>query len=476
MAHRRDVLLVFALSLMIGACWAGITPTFEKTDETAHFAYVQAFAELGRPPRQFVDTGLLSPELTCWYNGLGIIHYRFYLEERPPWSQAVRKSLDHECTGMSPTYDGAMYMAFQPPAYYALAAGAYKLASGFALPTRLLFARLVSVLLAALAVAFTYLFVREVIPGSLWPARAAALSLALQPVFMFNESGVNPDALLVAVATAIALLGARSWRSGLTMSRALALGALTGLGLLSKTNFLALLPSVLLLVGALWWAGGEKVERRVRAKRLLTGGALTAAIFGLYALVNSAVWHRGLRYRDESYGGTGGSLHRLLEFTWQFFLPRLPEMHNLVGTPGIPFIELIESSTTRLGWWNDYGLANGWTPVLMTIGCILAIAAAYYIIPRAIRRPAPLLVALGCGLLFLAALVWSGYEFSLGNGVDVIIPRHALPLMSLWGLLVGCAIAALRPHWRPTATGILATLFLAHTIIAITTTTNRFYL
>ncbi len=475
MRDRRDLLLVVALTLATGALWAGVTPAFEKTDETAHFAYVQAFAELGHPPRQFLDTGLLSPQLTCWYNGFEILRYRFYLGERPPWSAQIRHSLDRSCAGLSPRYDGAMYMAFQPPAYYALAAGAYDLGGGFALPTRLLFARLVSVLLTALAVAFTYMFVRELIPGSRWPARAAALSLALQPVFMFNESGVNPDALLVAVASAIALVGARSWRSGLSMRRALSLGALVGLGVLSKTNFLALLPSVALLAGALWW-GGDPCERGVRAKRLLAGGAVAGLIFGCYALINSVAWHRGLRYRDVSYGGSGGSLHRLAEFTWQFFLPQWSGMHNLVNTPKIPFVELIESSTTRLGWWNDYGLAAGWTPVLMTLGALIAIVAACYVIPRAMRRPAPVLVALGCGLLFLAALVWAGYQFSLGTGEDVIIPRHALPLMCLWGVVVGCAVAAVSPRRRPALTGILTVVFLAHTVIALSATINRFYL
>ncbi|HWX74597.1 MAG TPA: glycosyltransferase family 39 protein [Solirubrobacteraceae bacterium] len=475
MRDRRDLLLVMALTLATGALWAGMTPAFEKTDETAHFAYVQAFSELGHPPREFNDTGLLSSQLTCWYNGLEILRYRFYPGERPPWSKQVRDALDHSCAGLSPRYDGAMYMAFQPPAYYALAAGAYDLGAGLALPARLLFARLVSVVLAALAVAFTYLLVRELIPGSRWPARAGALALALQPVFMFNESGVNPDALVVAVASAIAFLGARSWRRGLSMPRALVLGALVGAGLLSKTNFLALLPSVLLLAGALWW-GGERSGRPIRALRLLAGGAVAGVTFGCYALIDSDVWHRGLRYRDVSYGGAGGSLHRLAEFTWQFFLPQWAGMNNLVKTPQIPIVELVESSTTRLGWWNDYGLAPGWTPVLMGVGVLLAIAAACYVLPRARRRPGPPIVALGCGLLFLAALVWAGYQFSLANGLDVIIPRHALPLMCLWGVVVGCAVGVVRPRWRPAATGVLAVVFLAHTLIALASTTDRFYL
>ncbi len=473
--YRRELLLVGALGVAIGSCWAGITPAFEKTDETAHFAYVQAFAELGHPPTQFADSGLLSGRLTCWYNGLEILHYRFFDEERPPWAAPVRHALDHACAGLSPSYDGAMYVALQPPAYYALAAGAYKLAGGLALPTQLLFARLVSVLLMALTAAMTFLLVRELIPGSLWPARAGALALVLQPVFVFNDSGVNPDAMNVAVATAIALLGARAWRKGLSVRRALALGAVTGVGLVSKTNFLALLPSVLLLAAALWW-GAKPGGRALRAVRLAGAGVLAGAIFAVYALVNDLAWHRGLTYQDVGYGGAGGSLHRLLEFTWQFFLPRLSSMHNLVGTPGIPFVELIESSTTRLGWWNDYGLASHWTPVLMAIGVLIAIAAAAYVRPRLRRRPWPALVAFGCALLFLAALVWSGYQFSLASGVDDLMPRHALPLMCLWGVLVGCAVAAVPARWRPTATGVLASVLLAHTVLALTTTASRFYL
>jgi 4-amino-4-deoxy-L-arabinose transferase-like glycosyltransferase len=475
MSVRRDLLLVGLLCLAIGSCWAGITPAFQKTDETAHFAYVQAFAELGHPPTRFRDTGLLSARTTCWYNGLGVVRYRFFVEERPPWSTQVRRSLDRSCANLSPKYDGAMYMAFQPPAYYALAAGAYKLASGFALPTQLLFARMVSVLLTALAVALTYLLAREVIPQSPWPARAAALSLALQPVFMFNESGVNPDALLLAVTSAIALVGARAWRRGLSTRRALAVGALTGIGVLSKTNFLALLPSLALL-GVALWRGGAPEARRLRAARLAAAAALAGLIFGVYVLVNDLAWHRGLRYRDASYGGAGGSVHRLLEFSWQFFLPRVGGMRDLIGTPGIPFIQLLESSATRLGWWNDYGVASAWTPVLMAFGLLLTVAAALYVIPRAARRPWPALVAIGCGVLFLASLVWAGYEFSLGNNLDVIIPRHALPLASLWGLLVGCAVAAARPRWRPAITGLLAVAFLGHTVIALATTVNRFYL
>lgn len=474
MRFRTDLLVVLVLNLASGACWAGITPAFQKTDETAHFAYVQALAELGHPPRQFVDTGLLSKELTCWYNGLEVTRYRFFTEERPPWAAQVRNSLDHACKGLSPRYDGAMYHAFQPPAYYLLAAGGYKLASGFSLPTRLLFARMVSVILIAIAVMLTYLMVLEVVPGSRWAARAGALALALQPILMFNESGVNPDALDVTIMAAIALVTARAWRRGLSTSSALAFGALTGVGVLSKVNFLTLLPSIALLAVALWWAG-DPAQRLLRAKRLAFGGAIALGLFALYALINHSLWHRGLTYRQATLNSHGGgSIHRLADFSWQFFLPRLPGTQPLF--PGyLPlWHDLLEGITTRLGWWNDYGF-DGWAPVLMAVGVALAIAAACYVWPRARRRPWPALIAAGAALLFLASLVIADYQYSLANG-DEFEGRYIIAAMPLWGLLVGCAVAAVRPRWRGVVTGLLAALFLAHAVIALTTTINRFYL
>jgi hypothetical protein len=58
MRTRVDLALVVVLTLATGALWAGITPAFDKTDEPAHFEYVQEVATLGHPPLDLGNNGL----------------------------------------------------------------------------------------------------------------------------------------------------------------------------------------------------------------------------------------------------------------------------------------------------------------------------------------------------------------------------------------------------------------------------------
>jgi 4-amino-4-deoxy-L-arabinose transferase-like glycosyltransferase len=472
---RGDVALAALAALALGTVWAGLTPAFHETDEPAHFAYVQAVAELGHPPRQLVDDGLLSDELACWFDGLAVQRVRFFPAERPPWSETVRQDLDARCATASPRYDGAQYHAVQPPGYYLLAAVAYEAGSGAALPMRLLLARLVSVLLTALTVALTYLLVRELVPASRWAARAGALAVALQPIFLFNAAGVNPDALVVALAAGVALVLARAWRRGLTTRRALLLGGLVGAGLWTKANFLALLPAVVLAAALLWWYGGPSAQRRTRALRLAGGAGVAVAALGLLAVLYATVWDRAFTYRQRSLGGEGGSLGRLVSHVWQFFLPPLPFMDNLPGAPPV-WSGLLRGISGRLGWWDDFGLAGGWMALVLLGAVAIAAGAAVYVVPRARRRPGPALAVAACVALFLAMLVYADYQFSLSMGTTAFEGRYVFPLIPLWGVVVGCCVAAAPPRWRPSLAGLLAVTFLAHTLLALAAMTGRYYL
>jgi 4-amino-4-deoxy-L-arabinose transferase-like glycosyltransferase len=479
---RVDLAWVAALTLATGALWAGLTPAFQKTDEPAHFAYVQTIATLGHPPQILDDPNTVSGQLSCWMAALAVQRYRFFETERPPWDDSLLAAQERQCDPISAAYNGAQYQSTQPPAYYFMAAGAYELASGTSLPTQMLAVRLFSVLLAAIAVVLTYLLVREVIPGSRWPARAAALALALQPIFMFNESGVNSDALVVAVTAAIAYLAARSWRRGLSWRRALALGALTGLGILSKLNFLTLVPSVALLGAALWWSSFAHTrprERLLGALRVGAGAGVATAIYGLYVLINNDVWHRGAAGQGAALAtgvaGSGTSWRRLADFVWQFFLPRLPGRPRLFPSYYPLWNDILKAVTTRLGWWNDFGF-DGWAPTLVVIGLAIAALAAVYVIPRARRRPWPVLVTIAAVGLFLVALVVADYQVLGGVSADGFEGRYVFPAMPIFGLLVACAVAALPARFRPAMTGLLAAVFLGHTILAISSTTSVYYL
>jgi hypothetical protein len=476
---RADLAWVVALTLATGALWAGFTPAFDKTDEPAHFAYVQTVATLGHPPQDLADQVTFSAQLSCWMNVLGVQRYRFEPSERPPWDDSALPLADRTCDPLPAGFNAAQYQSNQPPAYYLMAAGAYELASAAPMPTRLLAVRMFSVLLAAIAVALTYLMVREVVPQSLWAARAAALALALQPIFMFNESGVNADALVVAVAAAIAFVAARAWRRGPGWNHLLALGALTGLGAVSKLNFLTLVPSVALLAVALSWASvahGGWNERLLALARLAAAGALAVAIYGLYALVNNEVWHRGASGQGPALAagvGNGTNISRLADYVWQFFLPRLPGEPRLFGYYPL-WNDVLKAVTTRLGWWNVFGF-DGWAPILVVIGFLIAALAAVYIVPRARRHPWPPLVALAAVVLFLLALVVADFHVlsALGDGFE---GRYVFPAMPVFGLLVGCAVAALPARLRPAMVGAFAAVFLAHTVIAVSTATSVYYL
>lgn len=472
-SRRREVLIVFITALGAGTFWASITPALQKTDEIAHFAYVQAFAELGHPPTQLVNTGTLSPQFQCWYDGLQGGSYLFRQTERPPWSTTNTRRLKRSCDHLSPVYDGAEYQAPQPPLYYGLGALAYRIGSGLPLPSRLLLVRLASALIGAVLVVLSYLLVRELVPRSRWAPRIGALAVALQPVVMFNLSGVNPDGLFSVATVAVLLLAARAWRRGLSWPAALGMGLLAGVGLLSKVNFLTVLPSLALVGIAVWW-GTSPSGRRRRALQLAAGAAITPALFGVYALVNAKVWHRGGTVATIH---SNGSVVRLLTFIWEFFLPRLPGMHNWLGDSAPPPIwkDFIRGIAGRLGWWDDYGIAGYWIPVVLVCALGVVILAGRYLWPRVRRRPWPAAVAAIAALLFLASLVYADYQLTL-SGPEGMEPRYLLPVVPLWAGLAGAAVAGVRPSRRPYVVGLLATLFLAHTVIAVGASLQRWYL
>ena len=86
--------------------------------------------------------------------------------------------------------------------------------------------------------------------------------MALQPSLVFIAVSVNPDTMLFAVSTFALLTAARVVRHGVTLRRALALGTLVGVGLVTKLTFLGLVPglALALLIGLVAYAGGARVR------------------------------------------------------------------------------------------------------------------------------------------------------------------------------------------------------------------------
>jgi hypothetical protein len=62
---------------------------------------------------------------------------------------------------------------------------------------------------------------------------------------------------------------------------------------------------------------------------------------------------------------------------------------------------------------------------------------------------------------------------TFGDGFE---GRYVFPAMPLWGLLVAAAVAAVPARLRGSLTGLLAALFLAHTVIAVSSTVSVYFL
>jgi 4-amino-4-deoxy-L-arabinose transferase-like glycosyltransferase len=236
----------------------------------------------------------------------------------------------------SPVGEGGYTVASnQPPLYYALETIPYWLSPSHEILTRLTLMRLLSALIAACTVLAVFMFLRELLPRSRWTWTVGALAVAFQPTFNFVAAGVQPDNLLFLTSTLTFLMLLRAYRRGLTMRRAVLIGAIVAAGCLTKVTYIALLPGVVAALLLLTWRALP--DGRARALRTLAATvAVAVAPVALYALLNAVVWHRG----GPTAGGVAGAtvsalpsgrvvtLHESLDYTWELYLPRLWFMHH----------------------------------------------------------------------------------------------------------------------------------------------------
>ncbi len=466
---RRELLAVALLAFGSAGTWSGITPLFQASDELSHAAYVQVFSELGHPPRDRSNTGEVPEEMACWAHTTRFGLTRFFDAERPAWRRAPKDP----CEGQNRRKDAAQYQSAQPPAYYAMARAGYEAASALdrPLPDRLLLSRLISALLAAITVLSVFLLVRDAFPQAVWPARAAALAAGLQPVMMFNHGVINSDALVFSVSAAVAAVLARAWRRGPTLRRAVLLGALLGLGLLAKITFLLVVP-LALAVQVLIWLRAREVPLGRRA--LLLGATWATALVPAvaYVLLGDAIWEPAEQDEARVSAPVNTSKLRIASYVWQSVLPPLPFMEDVFPGARPPgWHGMITGPTSRLGWWDDYGIEAP-ASTLLLIGAVSMLAWAAV---TALRRRAwrlPLAVGVGVGVTYPALLVWALYiphDFQVqGRYMGVLLP--------LWGLAAGTAIASLRPARQGPAVAVLAIAMVTWTALALAATLGRFYL
>lgn len=466
-----------AVAVLSAASWSVLTPPFQAPDEPSHFAYAQILAETGRLPRS--SGSFYSPEEDAVLADLDHQAVRFNTAIGTISDTAQQRHLEHDMTAaLSRVGRGAGVATAQPPLYYALETIPYYLGSGGTLLDQLALMRLLSALLAGVTALFVFMFLRETLPATPFAWTVGGLCTALAPLLGYITGIVNPDALLCAVSAALFFCLARGFRRGMTPRLAIALGALTAIGFLSKLNFIGLAPGVLLgtiLVGRR--SVRSHGHRAYRWTALAVGIGWAPPV--LYALVNVLSGRPAFGLLSAGLSGTSahsGSPFEELDYIFQFYLFHLP------GTPAyfpglLPIRLWFEKLVGAYGWLDTYFAE--WVCLLAAIPA--AVIAALCLretgrVRRALRNRLEELIsyaAIAAGLLALIGA--DSYHESQTFAGAYSEPRYLLPLAALFAAVFALAARGAGRRWGPAVGTLLVVLILGHDVFSQLLVVSRFY-
>jgi hypothetical protein len=468
------------VAFLNAACWSVITPPFLALDEPDHFAYVQQLAQTGRLPSS--SNSEYSEEEKVALLDLHQAEVRFRPAGHPIYSAAEQHKLESDLARPLSRRGpgGAGVATSEPPLYYALEAIPYAIGSGGSLLVRLQLMRLLSAVMAGFTALFAFLFLREALPKVRWAWTVGGLGVALGPLLGYASSTVDPDALLFTISAAVFYCLARAFRRGLTQRSAIAIGTLIAVGLLSKLNFVGLVPGAILALILLTRREARTAGSGVYLRWLAPALAIALSPGLLYALVNVVSNHH-------TFGIVSGSVVAItsaprsifggLSYVWQFYLPRLPGMHS--DFSGI--------SSTRQLWFRDviglYGWGDttfpGWVYdiALIPVCVIVALCIRTLAVNRdALRARASELLGYGAMVAGLLALIgFSSYLAFPHSAAEFNDARYLLPMVALWGAVLALAARGAGRRWGPVVGMLIVVLVIANDIFGQLQVIARYY-
>jgi 4-amino-4-deoxy-L-arabinose transferase-like glycosyltransferase len=395
-------------------------------------------------------------------------------------SQAEQESLQSTLSAPLGRTDGgnAGVAATEPPLYYALETIPYALGSGGTLLDSLELMRLLSALMAGLTALFTFMFVREALPRVPWAWSVGGLGVAIAPLLGFMSGAVNPDAMLFAVSAALFYVLARAFRRGLTQRSACVIGAVIAIGLLSKLNFVGLLPGALL--GLILLARtAARTSGRVAYRWLALALAVVVCPVVVYGVISTLANHPTLGLVSNAVGVSRhhGSILGELSYVWQLYLPRLPGMAH----------DFPNYVTSREVWLDGYVGLYGWLETtfpgwvydaaLVPVAAILALCARAIFASRAALRGRlrELLVYATIGIGVMALVGADSYLAFPQIAAEYGQTRYLLPMLGLLGAVLALAARGGGRRWGPTAGVLIVALLFAHDLFSQLQVIARYY-
>lgn len=139
---------------------------------------------------------------------------------------------------------GETYQSHQPPLYYLLHAGWTRVvATDLTNPQQGVMARSLNLVIGGIGIVGVYFCALWGFRDR-WLALAAAAMTGLMPMYLALCAAVSNDPLLFAICSWTAALMALGLRNGWTLKLLIGIGVMMGLGFVTKTNALALVPAV----------------------------------------------------------------------------------------------------------------------------------------------------------------------------------------------------------------------------------------
>ena len=408
--YRRDrrtmiVLVMLGVAAVKQCAIVLLYPPFQGHDEVAHLGNIRVIDRLGRLPTLGDDLPL-------------------------SWVEFSRFTLDWP----------ALYTANHPPLYYLLAWPFFRLAGDDPL-AQLYAVRFFAVPWFLATIWLSYLLARLLSPdGDFLPLTVPAM-IAFQPQLAFEGAIVNNDILAIAIGAALLYVTSLALRDGLPSTRALLLGVLLGLGLLTKATLTVFVPVV---VGVAIWLVRPRAKRDIRsgiwwrdAGWRVTPLVLPAILIPLPWYV--FLWHtygditafRALDDLQATWGPPAGSLSEQLA-SWSFHRERLHEMWGYFGWKLLP-LSRVELWTVEIA--TGISLAG----VLVGLVRVLVASRASNWSPSEPWRISIVAMLGGTTVLMYAAMLYAGTQ------IFITQVRYAFPIMPALAILAMLGIRSLIP-------------------------------
>ena len=481
----RPLSLLLVAVAVLGASWALLVPPGQAPDEPAHIGYAQVLAEDFRLPDEKPGrTFSREQDLAQVYANVN--QTAQVLLTKPEWSELAFEDwrradakLRGDARGDGGHYGagGANPARANPPLYYLWESVPYLVASGGNFFDRLYAMRLWSVVLLLVATAATWLLIGELAGPRRELQLAGAAIVGLQPMAVFVSSSINPDASLIACFALTFWLGARVLRRGLTLRDGVALGAVTALAVLTKGTGYALVPAVAIVLGVGAWRLRPWGRSAVTAA---AGAGLALAVPVGFWLVLARVLDRAAVNQVPGTGGGAsvpGSPHiGLVNYLWQFYLPKLPFQANVPAIPRLPVYDIwIKGGWAAFGWL-EVRFPNPVYAVLGAVTLALLAGGVAVLVRRRRRDDLPVVAFFGvASLALLAGLHWIEYRTIRTEGVIFNQGRYLLPLLPLLGVSAAASLTLVPARRRELAAGGLIGAALVLQFFSLALIVGRFY-